>query len=780
MQSSPRSRSTFDFGDVIRLINYSSSSSIEQDPYSQIGNILRYRGRHNLRGRTFPFEVVYLQADATNDEVERALASVRDREDAELVYAPSLQVDGRKFDTERVTLHSTPSYLGSFIREELEEYLRRIKAEQPDIFVEPNIIVPSGFTRKHPNPIWSYLTDAELWAGNAEGTPALVLAEAGQGKTYMCRYLAARMALADDRNQGIPLYVNSQTWKALRSSEQVSLAKTMMSCLAYYGCAVPWLNDHEEEFIRLGLRLRLFTIIFDGFDEYLSGTSGDASETDIIDSINALATETSARIVVTSRTSFWRGSFPSRGEGHSEEGFRWLEYEMAPFEATHAHSYFSKLFGSDTERIDSANQLFRSLATSAPLLVGRGFVLNLIADVVRRGGAKNYFKEGQGTNALTWLVRELCTRDVLRQELPFDAGDQVRIFSQFAAEVAAGEKPSDETLEYCIGEVCPSLDEGDRRNVLGRLAPHPVLKKETPADRWVFVEDQVRLHLLADSVVRGTHGHLVQKWSIEGADLQDLVQAVVDVVRAKFLPTDVQKDLMRQILPRLPEEVRGLLLVAAVELFSRQGENRADRTRILCELSDGKLQSVHFSGSLTSFDFRGMVLTECRFSRVNFVNCEFDEDSGFADCRFLNDNWSTRSETIGKAQFERCTFDAASQRWIDQARVKAGKRAYTEKDLSRDLGVVLSRFIHSGRPALKNINSTLLRRGAIRGSKHADAILEHVEAKLLHKERRHGTGDPVLKVKQGCEADFLFYSQNGTFTGAVRQVYDDLKSQLVQ
>jgi hypothetical protein len=114
------------FDEVIRLINYSSASKIEEKPYTRTGNVLKYKGSNTLRGRTYPFEVIYLQADATNEEIDLALKDTRSTKDSELVYAPSLRLKQKREIYKNEFVRSTSEYLTSFIQDELQEYLKRI------------------------------------------------------------------------------------------------------------------------------------------------------------------------------------------------------------------------------------------------------------------------------------------------------------------------------------------------------------------------------------------------------------------------------------------------------------------------------------------------------------------------------------------------------------------------------------------------------------------------------------------------------------------------------
>src|SRR6185437_1502506 len=53
-----------------------------------------------------------------------------------------------------------------------------------------------------------------------------------------------------------------------------------------------------------------FRIVFDGFDEYILRNAGAVQPLDVLETLADLAATTGARIVITSRTSFWNTNLP--------------------------------------------------------------------------------------------------------------------------------------------------------------------------------------------------------------------------------------------------------------------------------------------------------------------------------------------------------------------------------------------------------------------------------------------------------------------------------------
>ncbi len=201
------------FRELATLINHTRTTRLDLDPSRQGRGWTLYSGSHRVHAARYPFSVLYLSADATKTATEEALHDPRiNRETTHVVYAPSL--DNQKWirdvlETSTGNKWNTREYLRSFMGDELKEYTNQVSEVRPKHFIDPRIEVPAGFVKKTPNPVLSSLLDD---AGSArDGMLAVVLADPGQGKTYMSQFLVSRLIDA----KYVPIYINSSQWKGL-------------------------------------------------------------------------------------------------------------------------------------------------------------------------------------------------------------------------------------------------------------------------------------------------------------------------------------------------------------------------------------------------------------------------------------------------------------------------------------------------------------------------------------------------------------------------------------
>jgi hypothetical protein len=188
---------------------------------------------------------------------------------------------------------------------------------------------------------------------------------------------------------------------------------------------------------------------------------------------------------------------------------------------------------------------------------------------------------------------------------------------------------------------------------------------------------------------------------------------------------------------------------------------------------------MRFTGTIGSFAMSGVEFKRCTFDHVTFVNCEFDAESNFDNCTFIGGSGSIRGSGLGEASFlGNTSFDPDAQKWIDQVRISAGKRKYTEQDLRSDLGIVLERFISKGRFMLRSVQKSNLLRGAIRSSKYSTEIVDEFRRILLEEHHVSGVSEPGFNIRGEYREDIVFFGQNNSFTGGVNIVFQNLREKL--
>ena len=618
-----------------------------------------------------------------------------------------------------------------------------------------------------------------------------MLGEPGQGKTYMSKHLVSLLATSSDL---VPIYIDSSQWQSMSRDDLGSLQKTIAHSFRHFEAPIAWLDGQEERFLRATLKADLFRVVFDGFDEYILRNEGRLSVTEALEELTELVRLTGARVVVTSRTSFWDSNVD---ENALPPEARNAIYQICPFEVNEARRYFEERFkpNQGRRRSERAVSVYVPLSKRDPGFVGRGFVLKLIGDLVESDQTVMAPQHSGAT--MDWLVRAFCDREEIRQDLPLSGTQQLRVFELFASEVAKGWAPDSEALELCVCEVAPNLTDEDRVDCLKRMEPHPLLEKAAGEDRWEWSEEQVESVFLAgwlcrvardgDQEASGLRSFL-EKQSLTAGQMNDLSSMVVNVAPSY----DDQGGSIREVLAGILRAARGTddvggardgrTLVAVVALKSVDqicpvGRERKERADQLVEILGGTpVSGISFTGTVTAMDLKGTAFEDCRFDKVTWANVEFDERTTFERCHFVG-GIQERSSGLGRCEFRNCTWDVEARRMIMSAQAVEGKRRYSRDDLRTDVSAVVGKFVNrSG--FLRTVERRNIGRGTIRNSKHGKDIIRAVERGLLEHHEVSGVKGGAMNVKSDCAESVLFFMNNGVMTGCVKDVLEGIAAEL--
>ena len=149
----------------------------------------------------------------------------------------------RLFENEAERFLTIKEYLGSFISDELNVYRDALSKYTPTYYIDPRIETPRSIVRKIPNPIQTFLTDPDTSKSASDGLLGVVLAEPGQGKTYMCEHLVTRLLT----NKGsFPIYVSATQWETMKLEDLSSLGKTLTHSFHYAESPISWLIGCED------------------------------------------------------------------------------------------------------------------------------------------------------------------------------------------------------------------------------------------------------------------------------------------------------------------------------------------------------------------------------------------------------------------------------------------------------------------------------------------------------------------------------------------------------
>jgi len=793
-----------EFTEIVNLLNHSRTTKLDPKPTKRSkGNWELYQGEYKVHLSTLPFDVLYLYSDATTESIQQARSQAFQPGVTQVVYAPSL-------DQRRRTHHeilkpeaaprfwTTKEYLASILREELDAYREKISQLKPNFYTEPPVLVPAGVNRRIPNPLYSLLTDADFTSSSDSGRLGIMLAEPGQGKTYMSQHLVSK--LTEFKKDIIPIYIDSNQWRSMSVDDLASIWKTIAHSFRYFDTPIGWIEGCEDLFIKTTLKAGLFRIVFDGFDEYVLRNHGRVQASDAIQALLELVNATGARIVVTSRTTFWDSEVRTTEVNDELSPSNSTSiFEIKPFERSHAENYFKNRLGGEDQKIKGALEVFTSLRIHGESFVGRGFVLNLIADLVSRNPT---IRPDEGSQSpIQWLMTSICAREQLRQDLPINSEQQLIILRMFIFDVVQGNPSNTETLDYAISEVASNLDAATRELCIAKLSPHPLINKTRDQDEWVVPQEQVKVALLSE--------HLVSLVDEDGcspllsafcknADLgssltNDLAAMILEITSVgASMDERVQKFrlIIRSFLfcgeemGYITERVNAIKILAVslalkvVDRFVKKGSSRIERSEFLVGLlPENRLKQLPFNGTIASMDLCGIEFESCRFDHVRWANCKFDQDSNFSNCHFIGGSKSN-CEGFGEAQWINPTSDDEGRSFVNSAQIEAGKKPYTENDLKSDIQSVISKFIGKGGLGYKSVTNRNIKTGTIRLSKHADLIIEEIKKRILQDHHISGSSEQGYAVTDEAKDSVKFFADNNVFTGSLQEVYERLMTKL--
>lgn len=783
---------SLDFAELVSLLNSSRSVSIDSTPVTgRDGRWGLYSGTYKVHTTTVPFEVLYIGSDATHGNMDDARGHFK-KGQTQVVYASSLDRGRRKYHVELFgdpadKLWSVKGYIQSFIRDELDSYVGKLQALAPKDYIDPQVTTPAGTKGKIPNPILAALQAPKFEEDSAEGLVVL-LGEPGQGKTYMSRHLVSQLATAKTL---LPIYINSEQWSTMPRAHLGSLEKTITHSFRHFEAPIAWVEGQEDRFLSATLKADLFRIIFDGFDEYILRNAGTVQVREVLDQLTSLSSATGARILITSRTSFWETNVD---EAEFVSSSRAAVYRICPFDAAHARNYFAKRFDKNRARVDSALNVYTTLSSGQADLIGRGFVLKLVGDLAAQT-EQSPEVSSQGA-AIRRLMIAFCAREEVRQALPISPDEQMLALQTFAEETETGAPPTTEILDLCLQDVAPRLGAVDRADCLLRMEPHPLLHKEPASNNWVWSQEQVGNIMLAEwlrsAALAGDAGggrlrRLLQRQRLSAARMNDVSAMIVDLSAEESSSERTQasvREIVRQVLAAARSErdasgmqdgraLATLIALKSVNRFCPPGSPRKDRTAVLLRLLNGPpVQDLAVTGTISSFDLRGIVFVNCRFERVMWANVDMDSATLFEGCHFVG-GLAERTTGLGLADFRDCTRDSDADELIVSAQIREGKRRYAKDDLKSDLKKVLAKFVGpSG--FLQTVESRNLKKGAIRGSRFCDEIVDAIEGRILERHHLSGTTEGGLNVKSESAEAVRFLATNGVLTGPLTELFDGL------
>ena len=789
--------SRLNFDEVAELINKSRSTNINTTPISQEKDKwILYSGTNKVPPFEYDFYVLYILASASKESIEGAVFEIKYPEKTQVVFAQSLD---SKFTSDIKSIvgskiknvFSTKEYLYLFIKDSLQNYSDRFAAP-PKYYTEPKIQVPAGVVRKYPNPLLNFI---EL--ENNKGKLGILYAEPGQGKTYTAQYLAHTI----HKKNIIPILVNSHQWATMPVADLSSLWKTIINSFKFYESPINWIEGYEEEFINVMLKAGLFAIIFDGFDEYVLWNNGVVDPIEAINSIIRLAVSCDTSVILTTRTSFWNSTVNCNKSIELNEAI--YNYELLPFDKNEARNYFEKRFDNNNKQTSYALEIYDRLKSDARHgFAGRGFVLDLIADLVERSNDHSQIHKIE-KSAMQWLVKSLCEREEVRQKLPLNPSEQIKICKEIAELISSGDAVDTESLKLIISVTKPTLTSVQIDNLTssskskGTLKDHPLIRRDS-GDHWDFINEQVYLNLLAELIrekAKKSCDHIFNLFVTliisgniaKGSLLDDLSNTIINQIfstnnedKSKEEISNLNNALINHhnsINNEVDEYMKKFAtknLLLTVDHFNQKGSQRNERTNCLKSFfAGGTISNLVFSGTLANFDFSGCKINNCKFKRVVISNCLFDNDTSFSDCEFIGGNIHN-SSGFGLSNFINITADEEAKNLIDSQMISDGKKNYDVDKLRSDIGELLSKFIDRGTLRIKPILERNLYTGIFGKSPKKSEIIKIFKRNIIETHTISGINAEGFNVRNDSKDSVINFFTNGVFIGPVAKSFDEL------
>lgn len=785
---------SIEFREVAELINCTRSTTIDlSNPQRDEGGWTFYKGETRVHLHRASYGVLALHADCTKDAMDRAFRQVFVPKETQVVYAASL---GNRLKyhhelfKEAAGRWDLRSYLASFIREELEGYLGKIRGLVAADFIEPDVNLSEQLGgSSDESPLYQFMAGPR--ADTDAGSLAVVLADPGQGKTYLSRNLVGR--LAGKQRSGVPgfvpILIEAAQWTTLTQHELEDLTRTITHSFEFFGAPIPWITGHEDRFLHVALKADLIRIVFDGLDEYLLHTSSTHQPLDVIDALLDLARTDGARVMVTSRSTYWRANVEQAGVGLANRSGVILA-EIRPFDSRQAYRYFAQRLPI-LKQVSHATSVHSTLLKQSGELAGRGFVLSLIADLVSREG-HSHVAPRPDQEALPWLLEAMCEREQERQKLVLTAADQLSILRQFARECALKQYPDTSLLDIMIAIERPDLQIAERETCIARLQSHPLIELTSSTSTWKFRQEQVEVYFIALAITESTGVELqkfVARMKLSPSRRQDVAARIVETLSRRgesdgivavsaLLAAITAAEGPRAALGMTGEGRRlaGTIALAALDRTTPGVATKAERGSRLRSLFGGSvIRGVTFEGAMSKLDMRGTTFEACVFEDIAWSHCQFDGGTTFQGCAISGGVSPQYCTGFGELDLSDCELDAEARNWINDIQVSEGATAYTSEHLKRDIGHLLVKFVNRAGIGLKTISVSDLRRGPIASSPKRDAVADAFIHRILQHHHLSGRPDGGYNVSPTAVDAMKFWANNNVLTGPLASLYEELR-----
>ena len=715
---------------------------------------------------------VYLLADCTNRDMEDIASALKNdifkNEDYYIVIPRSLS--RRPALTPIKPVHIFEDLMWNKIHQEFTPYMERVGNLVNDLKAGIPYIEPSISSISETVSPTNYLVDFFSGESAHDNGVAIINADASVGKTTLAVMVTDQLVQKWERLHIIPVLLTGQiSWKELaeRSHEVTSLWDVLYEALNLEGDDFP-LND-ETLFTRI-MRQGYIAFIFDGFDEL---RIPDLSPRQNFAWLSDIAQDSSARLMVTARTSFWEREV---GTPDIEP----IALKLEPFSKDNARNYFVKAFeeqsqsATNKQDVTNAMQLYSQLeqATSNTSNASFRFVelptcTAMIADYVKQGGKGPITDSIEIRNIIKEFFYGILERERERQSISTSSEMMLKIFMDVA--LSYNEFTIEDIEIAGVGIGAASL------GALGEIRDHAFLNRAPGGspEKYRFKHDFL-LHFLRASRILDL---------LKAGDESFVAGCISDLLRLIQNEADGKGHLSEQManfsgedeLKRFSNAYRICNTEALKSFFFHviaktvaalyPGDSRSERTdKILGYLGGHNKQIIglFIRGTISNLSLKGWAIHNSQFSDFVLVNCNTDGLT-FTNCRFIGDLDIPKNENI---TFNGCDGNGDARLVLSKFDKNKG---ITEEDIRGGLKTVLRRF--RPRNHFKAVYIRNWKTGRTKNIEEHFNFLEVMKQKQLVEEVQQTS----LRINASKIAEVRDFIDNGMMRGSVKAVFN-LKS----
>ena len=730
---------------------------------------------------------IYLKYRCTQASAIRAVPYLRDSDGVakSFVIKPSslnsIQVS-EIFEKEGYRIQSHEELVWMQLKDIFSSYINSLSSAIPpeENFMEPRLKENEQEQGHLINRLMDYMRGRN---SSDNGYIKILSAHAGVGKTTLSRYLVRELAgNLGERTKIIPIFVEAHHWGRLDLSEIESLWSVIKNSLEIIDESERSSRHLSESLFRHALRQGYLSFVFDGFDELCGNEAFDADA--ILKELTDIASQSEARVVLTTRTLFWDAQISSAPDNASV----WI---LDSFNSQQAKGYFRKVFGQSTNKYQIADQLYSTLLKESQTppqhtgsvrdrFVNLPLCVRMIADLVRDENIEVKIETDKKVSILQRILVAFCEREQRRIHISTDPLGQLASLRDRALESNELNPRFDvEDLIYTVN--------GFSENDLPRLDRHGLIDVEHETKKYRFRYDFLGPHLRAVAVAEW----LVSSEIPDLAKQRDIVKIIMNEANGQGLVLEQLGMLLG--LDDFPAVItKGRLLcnngaiasfvfhLAQTLLDGIHALTNQEKTRRLFSGMSGVSQSDwsgvlmdwEFRGTIEGLDFRGMCFMNCEFENVMFRRCVADENTKFQNCDFR-----------GELQFEGNIRSWKNILLDDRCRVspQAGfefqyvlqKQAIDRtQHIGEILKIGLEKFWYSGHIKLK-LKKNDWNKGILSRSGQANRLLDAmIKVKLVNIDFRER-----IVFDRDSRSDLQNFMDNGRMSGKILMVYRYLVGQ---